>query len=220
MDLELAWSSGHVCLHAADTLPGISCDPSNSEAWSQFLTLKSRDPEKTPISLVSDSATALRFWDGFPRSWANLLDSIWPGPVSIVWKASGSAPRALVSRQGTIALRCPNLICPGQDELKEFLKKLDRPFPSTSVNCAGEPAARSWLEAKAILKDLQAKKPKTSLWIPADPKHEGEQVKFSSEGSSIIEVTDEFCYKILRSTKEKDWEYILSSRFKRVFHEV
>lgn len=61
------------------------------------------------------------------------IDTCWPGPVTLIFKARKELPSCMVSQEGTVALRSPNHI-----GLQKVLDHFDGLF-STSANRSGQP---------------------------------------------------------------------------------
>ena len=67
----------------------------------------------------------------------NLIEHCWPGPLTIIFKAKKDLSHFLTSKDGKIALRCPD-----HDKLKTLLESFDGLF-STSANKTGMPVPKS-----------------------------------------------------------------------------
>lgn len=212
-DLYLkAWMSGQLCLHLSDTLPGLSFHPTLASGLQALLTHKGRAADKPCISLVPNLADALPYWQALPAGVEAALSKLWPGPLSVAWKASALAPAALVSHEGYIALRCP-LLSPEAAWLQEILEACSLPFPSTSVNRSGEPAAQSWPEALALVKN-------SGVYVPEleDP---GLSVSSASltlkPASTLIQILEDGSVSVLREGAlcQKDLEPYLGQYFRK-----
>lgn len=147
-----AWLSGKVCLHPTDTLPGLSFNPHSALGEQNFVALKSRPLDKSPISLISSWDVAARCWKPLPGSWEEVLRHLWPSSLSVIWEASDQCPKALVAKDGSCSLRMPEW-SPENSWMRRLLLRLDAPFPSSSVNRSGQPAIEDWSSALAFLED-------------------------------------------------------------------
>mgnify|MGYP003684880313 CR=1 FL=1 len=183
--MKRVWLAGDVCLHPTDTLPGLSFDPRNSEAWSHLAAIKKRELGKTCISLIPSLAFAKKFWQDLPGPWESVLDHLWPSSLSVIWKASEKCPQSLVRDNGTVAFRNPFL----ESEntwLNQVMEELNCPFPTTSVNSSGEYAAENYQDAVAFLEGHDA------VFIPS------EFVVPGGKASTLIEILGDASYRILR----------------------
>ncbi|MBI2601512.1 MAG: Sua5/YciO/YrdC/YwlC family protein [Deltaproteobacteria bacterium] len=129
--------AGEICLHPTDTIPGLTCHPFQEKAVEKLGNVKGWAERRPMLGLVSSLANAITFWQALPAPWNEVLAELWPGSLTVVWKAKAGTPPCLVSTTGEMALRCPSL---GKEKawLAEVLKTLTFPLPSTSVNKAGE----------------------------------------------------------------------------------
>jgi L-threonylcarbamoyladenylate synthase len=156
---------GLLCLHPTDTLPGLTFDPDSLAGRQALVELKGRtDAAKPFLGLIDCVTKAQRYYQPLPERWLRVLAELWPGPLSVVWKASHLAPTSLVAEDGTIGLRVPEL--PAEAAwFRQVLVALDRPLPTTSVNRAGEPPAIQFADAGRLLS--RAKASFIPEWSPA-----------------------------------------------------
>lgn len=151
-----AWICGCVCLHPTDTIPGLSFNPDLAISREQFFQLKKRDPTKPSICLVANTSVAFSYWQDLPSRWSEKLSHKWPSGLSIIWKASSRCPVELKNSDNELALRVP--LWRNCDKWMQFvLERLACPFPTSSVNFAGQPAAENWNEAVSFLLHLPFK---------------------------------------------------------------
>lgn len=188
--MKQAWSSGLVCLHPTDTLPGLSFDPRSEEAWKRFLKIKERAPEKSPIALIADMKMADQVWEPLPKGWKKALQALWPASLSVVWKASGKCPSHLLATDGTCSLRMPAWSAESA-WMQDFLRELDAPFPSSSVNRSGDPAIADWDEAKRFLAPFVA----DGLAFVAETK----AAAMVGTSSTLIKILDDGKYAMIRA---------------------
>ncbi len=67
----------------------------------------------------------------------NILDTLWPGPLTIIFKAADTAPAYLCAADGTLSFRIPD-----HAGIQELLRSVPLIF-STSANRSGMPVACS-----------------------------------------------------------------------------
>ncbi|GAB3112599.1 hypothetical protein GCM10027055_15880 [Janibacter alkaliphilus] len=137
--------AGQVVVLPTDTVYGIGCDAFSPEAVAAVLDAKGRGRDMPPPVLVPDQRTV----DGLAREvppWAReLIDQLWPGPLTLVLHAQPSLHWDLGETDGTVALRMPD------DEVALQLLRVTGPMAVTSANRTGQPAATSVIEAAAQL---------------------------------------------------------------------
>lgn len=179
---------GRLCLHPTDTLPGLTFDPDSVQSRAALVELKGRlDPTKPFLGLVDCVTKALHYYESLPGTWLRALAELWPGPLSVVWKASVAAPRSLVAPDGTIGLRVPELPA-GAEWFQEVLANMERPLPTTSVNRAGEPPATAFEDAGKLLETAKASF--VPAWSPPKP--------VRTAPSTVIRILPSGSYTVLR----------------------
>ena len=148
-----------------DTLYALGADALALEAIERVLTTKGRHHGKPLSVLVAtvDAAEALigQLSDGVRI----LMRTFWPGPLTIVVKASTKLPAALVGATGTIGLRIP-----GGVVAQAVLAAFGGPIVGTSANKTGgaDPAdAKSVQRAIGGQIDLILDGGRVSLGVPS-----------------------------------------------------
>ncbi|MGE0172047.1 MAG: L-threonylcarbamoyladenylate synthase [Oligoflexales bacterium] len=144
-NLYSAIKSNLVCLHPTDSIPGLTFDPNSGDAQASLERIKGRVGKQGYIGLVADFDVAQKFWQPLPGKWKTILSEMWPCPLSVGWLANEKCPRSLLADDGTACFRFPSL--KGQEWLRDVMRALDFPLPTTSVNRTGTPAIVEWGEA-------------------------------------------------------------------------
>ena len=136
---------GGVIIYPTDTVWGIGCDATNSEAVRRVYEIKHRVDSKALITLVDSVAALERVVDEVPEVAYQLID-VAVDPMTIVYdKGVGVAPE-LLAEDGSIGVRITT-----EQFSKELCKRFHRPIVSTSVNISGEPSPRSFGEINPAL---------------------------------------------------------------------
>lgn len=129
---------GGVILYPTDTVWGIGCDATNSEAVAKVYNIKKRDDSKALICLVDSEARLQRYVRNVPEvAWQVMEYAVKPTTV-ILDNAVNLAPN-LVADDGSIAMRVTH-----EAFSKELCYIFQKPIVSTSVNISGEPAAQNF----------------------------------------------------------------------------
>lgn len=123
---------GGIIVYPTDTIWGIGCDATNSDAVDKLYRLKKREGDKTFILLLDDAKKLDRYVEGVSDCAYDLMKN-WNKPLTIIYpNAKPSIDEKLIREDGTVAIRITN------DEFsKRLIKELDRPIVSTSANFAG-----------------------------------------------------------------------------------
>ncbi len=131
-------NAGSVGIIRTDTLYGLLAKANNQAAVNRIYVLKGRDDSKSPIVLIHDKS---QLFDGIDDEAATLLESVWPGPVSVILP-SMNAPLWIRRSNASVAYRMP-----AKDALLELLGKVG-PLIAPSANPQSKPPAMDIDEAK------------------------------------------------------------------------
>ncbi|MBP9764830.1 Sua5/YciO/YrdC/YwlC family protein [Candidatus Babeliales bacterium] len=134
--LEQTLSDQQVILASGDTVLGLWGTITES-VFHKLNTIKQRHDK--PYLLVIGSAEKLPLFTDqqLTSQLKTLIETCWPGPVTIIVKARSDLPSWMKSPDGTIALRVPD-----HNGLLRLLTKYDALF-STSANTHGQPIPES-----------------------------------------------------------------------------
>ena len=132
--------NGGTILYPTDTVWGIGCDATNSEAVKKVYQIKHRDDSKALICLVDSSARLQRYVRNVPDVAWDIFDLASKPTTVILDNAVNLAPN-LVAVDGSIALRITQ-----ETFSKELCYRFQKPLVSTSANISGEPAAQNYCD--------------------------------------------------------------------------
>jgi L-threonylcarbamoyladenylate synthase len=100
--------AGEVLGMPTDTFYGLAADPFNLRAVDRVYEIKSRSRHK-PLSLLIESVDqAEEMARPLPEEFEALARKFWPGPLTIIVKASSRLPLKVTANTGNVALRIPN----------------------------------------------------------------------------------------------------------------
>jgi L-threonylcarbamoyladenylate synthase len=148
-----------------DTLYALGADALALEAIERVLTTKGRQHGKPLSVLVASVDAAEGLIDQLSDGVRILMRTFWPGPLTIVVKASAKLPAALIGATGTIGLRIPGGIV-----AQAVLAAFGGPIIGTSANKTGgaDPAdAKSVQRAIGGQIDLILDGGRVSLGVPS-----------------------------------------------------
>jgi len=132
---------GGVILYPTDTIWGIGCDATNSEAVKRVYDIKQRDDSKALICLVDSDARLQRYVRQVPDVAWQLIDSLKEGgkPTTLILDGAVNLAPNLIAEDGSIALRITQ-----ESFSKELCYRFQKAVVSTSANISGEPAAQNY----------------------------------------------------------------------------
>ncbi|WP_262695457.1 L-threonylcarbamoyladenylate synthase [Kordiimonas aquimaris] len=135
-----------------ETVYGLAADALNDVAVKKIYHAKGRPSHNPLICHVSNNAMAQRYVRVTPLA-KLLMDSFWPGPLTIVLPQipeNGIAPTVSAGLE-TLAVRCP-----AANTTREIISKLDRPIAAPSANISGKLSPTT---AQDVLNDFDGKIP-------------------------------------------------------------
>jgi L-threonylcarbamoyladenylate synthase len=148
-------ASGGIVVYPTDTIYGIGCDAANAPAVEKVNRLKLRAPGRPLLVLIPGLDWITRWADEIPAACRKIISSCWPGPLTLILKASVLAPRGVLGDGRTIGLRWPD-----HPFLQALLDEVGTPIVSTSANISGsepllrpEDEHRDWLQNADMVVD-------------------------------------------------------------------
>jgi len=127
---------GGLLAHPTETVYGLGSRPEATQLQA-LAELKTRDPEKPFILLVSSRKMAEELGLAFNEAAAALAAAFWPGPLTLVLPATGSKlPVELRGTEGGIAVRWTS-----HAGMERLIQEVAHPIISTSANRSGRPPA-------------------------------------------------------------------------------
>ena len=136
---------GGIVAFPTDTSYGLACSLFDTDAVQMLAQIKRRSRSHAFISLIPEPLQAWGLGAEVSAVAERLIDLYWPGPLSLILRASSLVPVRVLGRGGTIALRCPMAtLC------QRILERIGGPVVSSSANLSGEPPAESAAEVVAV----------------------------------------------------------------------
>ena len=173
--------AGEVLGMPTDTFYGLAADPFNLRAVDRVYDIKSRSRHK-PLSLLIESIDqAEELAQPLPEEFYTLARKYWPGPLTIIVRASSRLPLKVTANTGNVALRVPNAKIP-----QAVVQAAQIPITATSANLSGESECTT---AVAVRDQLEGR-----ISIIVDGGTSPRDI-----ASTIIDLTDEEArWKVLR----------------------
>ena len=133
---------GGVILYPTDTVWGIGCDATNTEAVKRVYAIKQRDDSKALICLVDSDARMQRYFRNVPDVAWQLIDSLKESdakPTTLILDGAINLAENLIADDGSVGIRITN-----EPFSKELCYRFQKAIVSTSANISGEPAAQNY----------------------------------------------------------------------------
>ena len=169
--------AGGVAALPTDTIYGLAADARSASAVRTVYALKGRGFAKPLPLVVRDLEQAAEVGRDLPPIFGKLAAAFWPGPLSLVVRASAWITPEVTAGTGTVAMRQPDLPL-----LTELLAATGYPLTATSANRSGAPECRTAAEVAAQFGGLLAEH--RGLLVDGGPSPR-------SQASTIVDLTGE-----------------------------
>ncbi len=182
-DALAALRAGGVVVYPTDTVWGIGCDATNSEAVRRIFEIKRRADSKALISLVADEPMLDRWVDDVPEAAWQLIDaSAGVQPMTIVYDHPRGLAPELLAADGSAAIRIV-----GAGFAQRLCRMLRCPLVSTPANRSGD-------ATPATFADIDPEILAAADYVAMT----GRDDKTPHTPSSVVKISDGGVIKILR----------------------
>lgn len=126
---------GHdrIIAYPTETFYGLGAVAFSVRAIKKIYGLKKREVGKPLPVVISDLDMAKKLVTEISPLFSLLAQDFWPGPLTLVVKASPALPRELIGHGRTIGLRLP-----APAWLRDLVRQMACPLTATSANVSGE----------------------------------------------------------------------------------
>lgn len=128
--------SGEVIAFPTDTVYGLAALPGDPAAVRRLFSVKRRPEEKAIPVLIADVADLPRVAANVSPPARRLIERLWPGPLTVVFRRAPAFRGAGDPDNLTVAVRIPAL-----DLARELIRRAGGALAVTSANVSGKPAA-------------------------------------------------------------------------------
>jgi L-threonylcarbamoyladenylate synthase len=126
--------NGGLILYPTDTIWGIGCDATNSEAVKKVYALKQRSDSKSMLVLVDYISRIERYVGEVPEVAWDLVE-LATSPLTVIYSGAKNLAPELVAEDGSVGIRVAN------DEFcQKLITRFGKPIVSTSANISGQPS--------------------------------------------------------------------------------
>ena len=124
--------TGGVIAYPTETFYGLGVDGRNDKAIEKIFRIKGRN-FKNPISvIIGDEKSLVNLVEDIPEISLQLMKYFWPGPLTIVFKASANVSPLLTAGTGKIGIRISS-----HPVAAALSKAFAHPITATSANVSG-----------------------------------------------------------------------------------
>ena len=169
---------GGIILYPTDTIWGIGCDATNTEAIKKIFALKQRDEAKSMIILLDTENKLESYIQEVPSIAYDLIEYA-ENPLTLVMPGAKNISPALIAADGSVGIRVAK-----HDFCQQLIQRLRKPLVSTSANISGRPSPQTFDEIDREIIDgvdyvvnveqhaMEKKKPSTIMRLNPDGQFE------------------------------------------------
>ncbi len=118
-----------VIAYPTDTFYGLGVNCFSEEAIRKIYLLKRRDLSKPLSIFIADLSELEELVENIPPIFELLSNEFWPGPLTMVFRASGKLPEILLGHSRSIGVRFTDI-----EWLRSFVRYAGFPITATSAN--------------------------------------------------------------------------------------
>jgi tRNA threonylcarbamoyl adenosine modification protein (Sua5/YciO/YrdC/YwlC family) len=119
---------GGVAVVPTDTVYGLTCSITSTDAIRRIYDLKQMDRKKPLSILIGDMQAVGRYARGVSTPAYRVMKRVLPGPYTFIYLATPEVPKIMLRKRRTIGIRMPD------DPISlALLAELDEPLLSTSI---------------------------------------------------------------------------------------
>lgn len=143
--------AGGLVAFPTETVYGLGANGLNGQAVDRIFAAKGRPNDNPLILHVAEKADAFRLWAGEPPFARMLMDTFWPGPLTLIYHRSGIVPDQVTAGLDTVAVRMPD-----SEAARALIAASGVPIAAPSANLSGKPSPTT---AEHVLQDMDGRIP-------------------------------------------------------------
>lgn len=124
--------SGGVVVFPTTSLYGLAADASNPAAVEKVFAIKQRSVDKPILILVPDIRDIQNLVQDIPDAAVRIMSALWPGKLTLIFKAGSGLLPNLTAGTGKIGIRLPVFPI-----ARLLVRAVGRPITATSANISG-----------------------------------------------------------------------------------
>ena len=138
---------GGIILYPTDTIWGIGCDATNSEAVDRIYKLKKRSDSKSMLVLLGNENLLQQYVKEVPDIAWELLE-VADKPMTIIYPGAKNLAPNLIAENGSIGIRIPkDVFC------QKLMARFKKPIVSTSANISGQASPSCFADIHFSIKE-------------------------------------------------------------------
>lgn len=142
---------GELVAFPTETVYGLGANGLNEQAVLGIFEAKGRPADNPLILHVAKKSDVRKLWSHVPRLAETLMDTFWPGPLTLIFTRDDCVPDAVTAGLDTVAVRMP-----ADKTAHMLIRKADVPVAAPSANRSGRPSPTT---AAHVLEDMDGRIP-------------------------------------------------------------
>jgi L-threonylcarbamoyladenylate synthase len=147
---ELIQSGGLVAF-PTETVYGLGANGLDGEAVNRIFEAKGRPNDNPLILHVAKKSDVTKLWAHVPKLAKSLMDTFWPGPLTLIFMKADEVPYEVTAGLETVAIRMPS-----DKTARLLIQKSGVPIAAPSANRSGRPSPTT---AEHVLADMDGRIP-------------------------------------------------------------
>ncbi len=147
---ELIQSGGLVAF-PTETVYGLGANGLDGEAVNRIFEAKGRPSDNPLILHVAKKSDVTKLWAHVPKLAKSLMDTFWPGPLTLIFMKADEVPYEVTAGLETVAIRMPS-----DKTARLLIQKSGVPIAAPSANRSGRPSPTT---AEHVLADMDGRIP-------------------------------------------------------------
>ena len=143
--------SGGLVAFPTETVYGLGANGLDGAAVDRIFEAKGRPNDNPLILHVAEKADAFRLWAAEPPFARVLMDTFWPGPLTLIYYRSDIVPDQVTAGLDTVAVRLPD-----NEAARALIAAAGMPVAAPSANLSGKPSPTT---AAHVLQDMDGRIP-------------------------------------------------------------
>ena len=143
--------NGGLVAFPTETVYGLGANGLDADAVMRIFEAKGRPADNPLILHVSKKSDVRALWLRIPDVARRLMDTFWPGPLTIILPRTDAVPDAVTAGLDTVAVRMPS-----ENTAHMLIAKAGVPIAAPSANRSGRPSPTT---AQHVLNDMDGRIP-------------------------------------------------------------
>ena len=143
--------NGDLVAFPTETVYGLGANGWDGEAVNRIFEAKGRPNDNPLILHIAKKSDIKDLWAHVPKQAYTLMDTFWPGPLTMIFKKAEQVPYEVTAGLETVAVRMPS-----NKTARILIQKAGVPIAAPSANRSGKPSPTS---AKHVLDDMDGRIP-------------------------------------------------------------